>query len=156
MDSMSYRELRQLKDYRIFRRTQRIRAFGVFICVVIFWLMMYFANNPEFKDSYRIAIYVILGLMTLASLYSVYIAFIKIPVRIVGAIQDKRSTGRMVRRGDDMDSSYIMEYGIVNNGEMIYGKNVGAYTGKNYRELNINDEVVCFSFGKGITYLIKK
>ena len=62
----------------------------------------------------------------------------------------------MVRRGDDMDSSYIMEYGISNNGEMIYGKNVGAYTGKNYKKLNINDEVVCFSFGKGNTYLIKK
>lgn len=55
-----------------------------------------------------------------------------------------------------MDSSYIMEYGISNNGEMIYGKNVGAYTGKNYKKLNINDEVVCFSFGKGNTYLIKK
>lgn len=157
MDSMSYRELRQLKDYRIFRRTQRIRAFGGFICVVIFWLAMYFANNPEFKDSYRIAVYLILGLITLASLYSVYIAFIKIPVQIVvGTIQDKR--WRMVRQDDDMDSSYIMEYGIMNNGKMIYGINVGSYTGKNYRELNINDEVICFSFGGGAqdTFLIKK
>ena len=156
MNTISYRELRKYQDYRIFRRTQKLRASSGFICVVVFWIMMYFANNPEFKDSYRIVVYAILGLMSAASLYSMFIAFIKIPTRIEGIIQDCRATGRMVRRGDDMDSSYIMEYGISNNGEMTYGKNVGAYTGKNYKKLNIDDEVVCFSFGKGNTYLIKK
>ena len=156
MNTISYRELRKYQDYRIFRRTQKLRASGGFICLVVFWIMMYFANNPEFKDSYRIVVYAILGLMSVASLYSMFIAFIKIPTRIEGIIQDCRATGRMVRRGDDMDSSYIMEYGISNNGEMTYGKNVGAYTGKNYKKLNIDDEVVCFSFGKGNTYLIKK
>ncbi len=153
MNTMSYRELRQLTDYRIFRRTQRIRVLGFFICVVIFWLAMYFGNNPEFKESYRIPLYVILGIMTLASLYGIYIAFIKIPVRIIGVIQDKRR-GKAVRHGDHI--SYITEYGIMNNGKMIYGINVGSYTGKNYKKLDINDEVICFSFGEGTTYLIKK
>ena len=156
MNTISYRELRKYQDYRIFRRTQKLRALGGFICIIVFWVMMYFTNNPEFKDSDRIVVYIILGLMSLASLYSMFIAFIKIPTRIEGIIQYCRATGRMVRGGDDMDSSYIMEYGISNNGKRIYGKNVGAYTGKNYKKLNINDEVVCFSFGKGNTYFVKK
>lgn len=156
MNTISYKELRKYQDYRIFRRTQKLRATGGFICIVAFWIMMYFANNPEFEDSYKIIVCAILGLMSVASLYGMLVAFIKIPTRIEGVVLDCRATGRMVRRGDDMDSSYIMEYGISNNGEMIYGKNVGAYTGKNYKKLNINDEVVCFSFGKGNTYLIKK
>lgn len=70
---------------------------------------IYFANNPEFNDSYRGAVFAILCLMSVASLYSLFIAFIKIPSRIEGIIQDCRATGRMICRGDDMDSSFIME-----------------------------------------------
>ena len=158
MNTIPYKELRKYKDYRVYRRTQKFRALAGFICVIIFWAMMHFANNPEFNDSYKIPIYIILGLISITSLYSMYIAFIKIPIRIEGVIEDCRSTNRIVRRGDNLDgASYILEYGINYNGEMIYGRNATGYTGVNYKKLDIGDEVIYFSFGKGnVGYFIKK
>ena len=154
-NTIPYEELQKYQEYMIFRRIQRIRASMFLLDLIIFWMVMCFANL-EFKSSNRITAYAILSLMSLDSLYSMYLAFIKIPTRTEGIIQDCRVNEKLRRRHKRV---YVTEYGISNNGGMIYGENVGSYIGKhykNYKKLNVGDEVICFSFGMGDNYLIKK
>lgn len=156
MGIIKYSDVKKYKDFRIFRRTRRVRALIAAFCIALFWVMMYYANNPDFNQSYKGIIYAILALFSVVSMYSLFIAFIKRPRCYAGVIEGARSTGRVVRRGGDLDGSYIMEYGIQTDDGKIYGKNVSSYTGKNYKKFEIGDEVLCVSYGKNNTYMIKK
>lgn len=149
---ITYEELRQTQDFKIYNKKLKINAIIFALIVAFFWIAIFFSNNPNYKMDIASVLFV--GAFTLVALMGLHSAFIQKPECWKGVVVDKRNVTKIKKVNRHTIKKEVTEFGIEKDGQIIYGSDTSGFTKKACKPIDVGSEVFCFQYNKKSIYFI--
>ncbi len=154
-----YEQLKEIPEYKDFKKRGRIRSIFGLIIVAVFWFTLLNANNTNVSEGMNVLLFGILFFATLFVLYSIFLYFVKKPNMIfIGDIVDvkerRRTESKPGLHGDVSYTKITHSYLVKGGGSQAWGECIYDFLKGNEKQHAIGERVILFSMAAGNTYII--
>lgn len=155
-DKVVWKRLKNIPEYREFKKKSRVRSFGGLLIAVVFWLVMLNANNENASEEMKTILFGGLFFITMVMLYFLFLSFIKKPSLIIfGDIVDIKEKKCTVKEDGMLKTRLTHLYLVKSENSQEWGECIEDYIKGQERLHAIGERVILFSLSAGNTYIIR-
>ena len=150
-----YEQLKEIPEYKDFKKKGRIRSFFSLIIVAVFWFTLLNANNGNMSEGMNVLLFGGVFFATLISLYFIFLYFVKKPnMIIIGDIVDVKEKKRTVNEEERLNTRRTHSYLVKGEDSQAWGDCIYDYLSGNEKRHAVGERVILFSVSAGNTYII--